>query len=235
MTEPIPPTPAGGPAGTPGSGPRRPAAILFDWNGTLVDDFERARRASNDVRRCWGLLPDLTVEDFRRAWCLPLADHMGRLGVPGGDANAAVAAWNTNMAQADAPLHPDAITTLEALQHAAIELAVVTAAARHAIESDLSTHGLARYFSTIHTGTADKAAVAAAYVARAGAGRVWYVGDTAFDMLHARRAGAIAVGFTGGYHSADQLQKAGAQHLIDALTELTGLVADIDHHRRGLG
>ena len=235
VTEPIPPTAASSPADTPDSRTRRPAAILFDWNGTLVDDFERARRASNDVRRRWGLLPDLPVDDFRRAWCLPLADHMSRLGVPDAHSDAAVAAWNTGIAQVGAPLQPGTVTALEALQQAGTKLAVVTAAAGHAIERDLSDHDLGGYFAAIHADTADKAAVAAAYVEKARPGTVWYVGDTAFDMLHARRAGAIAVGFTGGYHTPDQLQKAGAHHLIDDLTELTGLAADTHGPQRGLG
>ena len=56
------------------------ATVLFDWNGTVLDDMERARTASSLIRKRWAGLGELTLDEFRDAWCLPLSDHVMRLG-----------------------------------------------------------------------------------------------------------------------------------------------------------
>ena len=57
----------------------------------------------------------------------------------------------------------------------------------------------------------------------AAAGAVWYVGDTRFDIVQARAAGSVAIGYTAGYDAADALHDGGAHHLIDRLEDLLAL------------
>ncbi len=201
-----------------------PAFVLFDWNGTLIDDIERARQASSLVRERWTALPELTLDEFRRAWCLPLSDHVGRLGVPEARTQAAVRAWSTHLTEVEAPLSAGAATTLRALGRAGIETAVVSAASDLAVRRDLRAHGLDCHFADVHCGVANKEAVTERYVRQEAPRSVWYVGDSRFDMVQARGAGAVAVGYTGGYDSADELRFAGAHRLIDRLDELLALI-----------
>ncbi len=203
---------------------RTPTVVLFDWNGTIMDDMERARRASSLVRRKWTSLGELTSEEFRQAWCLPISAHVGRLGVAAAETDAAVRAWSGYLGESEAPLSPCAATTLEALRHLGIGAAVVSSATEQSVRQDLRTHGLDHQFESVHCGIADKQAVTGQYVLRAGAGAVWYVGDTAFDMVQALGAGATAVGYTGGFDPAEKLREAGAHRLIDRLNELLALI-----------
>lgn len=200
--------------------------VLFDWNGTLLDDMERARKASSLVREPWAGPGELTLDEFREAWCLPLSDHVRRLGVPDDRNDAATRDWSTHLSTIDAPLAPGALEALEALRGAGIAIAVVSSAGEAAVRRDIEDHGLVQRFDDIHAGVAQKQTAISRYVESAGAGPVWYVGDTAFDMVQAREAGAIAVGFTGGYDGADPLRAAGAHHLIDRLDDLIALIAD---------
>ena len=203
---------------------RKPTVVLFDWNGTIMDDMERARRASSLVRRKWTSLGELTSEEFRQVWCLPISAHVGRLGVAAADTDAAAQAWSSHLGEIEAPLARCATTTLEALRHLGIETAVVSSATEQSVRKDLRTHRLDHQFESVHCGIADKQAVTGQYVLGAGAGAVWYVGDTAFDMVQALGAGATAVGYTGGFDSAEKLRDAGAQRLIDRLDELLALI-----------
>jgi phosphoglycolate phosphatase len=59
--------------------------VLFDWNGTIVADADRARVATNGVlaRR---ELPTLDAERFPYAFRLPLGVMFGELGVVDDDA-----------------------------------------------------------------------------------------------------------------------------------------------------
>ena len=203
-----------------------PEFVLFDWNGTLMDDMERARKASSLVRQRWAGLPELTLDEFRRAWCLPLSDHARRLEVPEDCTDEAARAWSTYLGELDAPLSTGAIETIGALGQAGIKLAVVSAATDSAVRRDLSAHGLEQHFDGIHCQVLQEHAMLESYVHRAGADAVWYVGDTTFDVVQARKAGAIAIGYTGGYDTADALRDAGAHRLIDRLSDLISLIAD---------
>lgn len=201
-----------------------PAVVLFDWNGTLIDDIGRACQASSLVRRRWAGLPALTLDEFRQAWCLPLSDHVGRLGVSEADTETAVRAWSTHLTGLEAPLSAGAATTLEALGRVGITMAVVSAASDFSVRKDLLAHRLECHFDKVHCGVADKETITRRYVAQASPRSVWYVGDSRFDMMQACRAGAVAVGYTGGYDSVEELQGAAARFLIGRLDELLDLI-----------
>ena len=53
---------------------------------------------------------------------------------------------------------------------------------------------------------ADEQTVTGRYVSQAAPRAVRYVGDSRFDVAQARRAGVVAVGYTDGYDSADELR-----------------------------
>ena len=209
----------------PVTAPASLEAVLFDWNGTLLDDMERARRASNLIRERWAGLGELTLDEFRETWCLPLSEHVRRLGVPDDHNVAAEQAWSIHLAAIDAPLSPGAPATLAALKSAGIAIGVVSSARDDAVRRDLEAHGLEQRFDSLHTGVADKQAVIRRYVESAEAGEVWYVGDSNFDMVQARGAGAVAVGYASGYDGGESLRDAGAHHLIYRLDDLIALVA----------
>ena len=50
------------------------------------------------------------------------------------------------------------------------------------------------------------------------------IGDTSFDMAMAKAAGVTAVGVTWGYHGADELLAAGADHVASHPSEIARLV-----------
>lgn len=204
-----------------------PSIVLFDWNGTLLDDMERARRASSQVRQQWAGLGELSLDEFREAWCLPISEHVKRLGVPDDCNEVATRDWSTHLASIDAPLSPGLWETLDALRDAGISIAVVSSAGEAAVLQDIEVHGLTQRFDDIHAGVSLKQTAISRYVEGAPTGAVWYVGDTRFDMVQARAAGSIAIGYTAGYDGADALNDGGAHHLIDRLEDLLGLISQL--------
>ena len=208
-----------------------PSVVLFDWNGTLLDDMERARRASSRVRQQWAGLGELTLQEFREAWCLPLSDHVKRLGVPDDRNTEATRDWSAHLATIDAPLTPGLSETLDALRDAGIAIAIVSSAGEAAVLGDIEAHGLAQRFDDIHAGVSLKQTAISRYVDSAAAGAVWYVGDTKFDMVQARAAGSVAIGYTAGYDGAEALHDGGAHYLIDRLDDLMALVARLEPDR----
>lgn len=196
--------------------------VLFDWNGTLADDTDRAVRATNAVLAARGL-PALTTEGFRARWKLPMRDFLTGLDVA--DPQAGEHHWNRAVADEPAPVRGHAAAVLDALRGRGALLGVISAAGHDAVTADLRRTGLADRFDVVLTGCADK--TAALRGQRHLRGGAIYIGDTEYDIHCARAAGYHAVGITGGYREPENLRAARPDALIESLDELAPLLGDL--------
>lgn len=194
-------------------GRRTTELVLFDWNGTVMDDLERAAAAANQALARFGVAPLSTV-DFQHSFTLPLVDWLSGLGIPEKHAPSAAAHWNRAMevpAQARASAH----STLTRLRGAGILTGIVTAADPKSVDQDITANGLLGLFDLIHTGVTDKAGRLAGL--RNLADHAVYVGDTAYDIVSARDAGFTSVSIAGGYQHPSLLADSHPNHHIDDL------------------
>lgn len=195
--------------------------ILFDWNGTIVLDADRARLALNGVLATRGL-PELTTAEFGQRFRLPMHGLFGDLGVAAAEFDDSEEEWNRAMAGSDPRGRAGTAEALLSLYARGASLGVVSAAARSAIAFDLGSLDLPPVFDVVRGSVADKAAVLAEE--RGTRPRAFYVGDTVYDMECALAAGYRAVGVARGYTAPERLLEAGAIAVIDDLRELEGLV-----------
>jgi phosphoglycolate phosphatase len=195
--------------------------ILFDWNGTIVLDADRARLALNGVLATRGL-PELTTAEFGQRFRLPMHGLFEDLGVSASEFGDSEEEWNRAMAGSDPRGRPGTAEALLGLYSSGASLGVVSAAARSAIAFDLGSLDLPPVFDVVHGGVADKAAVLAAE--RGMRPTALYVGDTVYDMECALASGYRPVGVSGGYTAPDRLLEAGAIAVIDDLRELAALL-----------
>lgn len=196
--------------------------IVFDWNGTIVDDLERAARATEVVlgRR------DGTAfrrEEFRDRFRLPLGAFFGELGVEPHDLVDVEAEWNEVMGERKAPLAAGVPAVLAELRGRGIRLGVVSAAARASVLADARAGGIAEFFDFIQGARADKPA-ALRELSAAHEGWVAYVGDTEYDMASAIAADVHAIGYGGGYRPGERLRQAGASIVIEEMSALIGAI-----------
>lgn len=56
------------------------------------------------------------------------------------------------------------------------------------------------------------------------------VGDTSFDMLMAKSAGACAIGVGWGYQDIDELEESGADHIVESAEALTTLLQGLPEY-----
>jgi phosphoglycolate phosphatase len=112
---------------------------------------------------------------------------------------------------------PGAGDALACVEEAGESTLIVTAKHEVSVRPCLQVTGLQaqQLFHFVHG--PEKAAV----LARVGAAA--YVGDTPADMAAAKDAGAVAVGVTTGAFNGTQLRDAGADHVLDSLTEFRSL------------
>ncbi|MCP9485040.1 MAG: HAD family hydrolase [Gaiellaceae bacterium MAG52_C11] len=190
--------------------------MAFDWNGTLADDSDRAWGATCSVLEKRGVVGPSAVEHLAD-FCLPLASHFAHYGVQ--EIPEAIAEWNAAMTLTSAKSMPGAKEMLERFSAAGVVVAVVSAASADVVQRDLAQMGLEEYVGLTFA-EADPKRTVLEGLRQAHGGRVAFVGDTEYDMQEARAAGAIAIGFAGGYRPAAALAAAGAEFVVNRLEDL---------------
>ena len=182
---------------------RLPAAVLFDWDGTIVDTLSLIYRANVVVlgelgitlSRAW--FRDNYTPDWRRSY--------RELGVPEDQWEALAARWSSEMKARRPKALPWARGGLRRLRRAGIPLGLVTASTRAVVEPNLERLRLGGLFAAtvFADDVADGKPHPEALLRALGelgvpAARSIYVGDTTVDLEMARAAGArfVAVGTT---------------------------------------
>ena len=133
------------------------AQIVFDWNGTILDDAERTLAALNAV------LADLDRDQlddpaFRRAFGLPLETMLADLGLLRDEIDPAVAAWYEGIETREAPLSPGAAETINALWERGRPAGIISAASAASVERDASRLGIRDKLAFLRPAAASKEA-----------------------------------------------------------------------------
>lgn len=191
--------------------------LAIDHNGTIACDVDRLHRGFNAVLS-HNNLPEIGVDEFTARFKLPAQDMLNGFGV--WDHRAALEVWNRAHMDDDAHAHPGVEPTLRRLHASGVRLGVVSAASPDAIESDLNRFGIRELMEFVVGEAHPKSDVLKPYVSRS-RGKVVYLGDTEYDMVAGLEAGAIPVGFAGGYRPADALVEAGAVAVFSDWSELS--------------
>lgn len=214
-----------------------PKLVLFDCDGTLVDSQHMIVATMTEAFAKVGHAPP-DRDGVLSIIGLSLPEAIGRLD-PSLDE---VAVGLVSEAYRDtyqsmrfrlaetAPLYPgalDALTTLRGRDD--VLLGVVTGKSRRGLDAILETHGLTSMFSVLRTADDGPSKphpfmVVDAVAALGGdVSQTVVVGDTGYDMLMARSAGAFALGVTWGYNGREELTQAGAHVLADGFAEVPAL------------
>lgn len=202
-------------------------AILFDWDGTLVDSLGPLYRANLAVMRAFGRPYD---EATHRATYEPDWRRMyRRLGIPEDRHDEANERWRAAYAGGSSnALFPGTAAALDRLAQAGAQLGLVTAGERSVVAPQLERFGLAGRFAVevfgddhpvhkpdpaplraalAHLGLADRPAAAA------------YVGDFTDDMRMARSAETRAIGVVSILADRADLLAAGAHEVVASVAE----------------
>ena len=200
--------------------------VVWDVDGTLVDSrqtiFDSMQRAFAEAG-----LPSLSYEAVRQVVGLGLREGIEALLPNAGpaqldratDAYRAAFGAKVNQPGYVEPLYEGAAETLDRLRAAGWKIAMATGKSRRGVETIIRMHGWADLFESTHCaddgpGKPHPAMVLEAMKAlQVGPQRTIVVGDTAHDMRMAKAAGAYAQGVSWGFHTAEEVQDGGADHI----------------------
>jgi phosphoglycolate phosphatase len=188
--------------------------IIWDWNGTLLDDVQACVDAINvllDRRK----LPGITRDQYIDIFDFPVRDYYLKLGF-----NLEMEDWHGlateyhevyAVASAETMLRPGAIRTLDRFKDAGISLSVLSACELTLLRQMMDQRGILSYFEHIY-GLSDlyahsKLSLGHDMLNSTGLSRAesLLVGDTTHDAEVAAALGMSCLLMTGGHQSAAKL------------------------------
>jgi HAD superfamily hydrolase (TIGR01549 family) len=202
-------------------------AVIFDFDGTLVDSLPAIFRANVDVLAAYDLPFDEQL--YRRHYVPDWRLMYQRLGVPTEHLDAAGERWRELYRSVDMPSAFRGVhEALVRLSEAGAALGLVTAGDRDVVEDQLERLGLASLISVTVCGSDDIASkphpdpLLLALKALGLEGRpegAAYVGDAPDDMRMARAVGTRAIGIVSTLGTEADLLAAGAHEVAPSVAD----------------
>jgi len=197
---------------------RTPDAVIWDFNGTLIDDLDLVLRAVNLQLSRRHLTP-LSRNGYREVFGFPVSDYYRRIGLDvDGESMAALSdeffdAYRPGLSRCD--LYPGVSDALRAFEHCGVRQFVLSAMEETMLRSVLCHLGIAEYFGAAyglaHLEGDSKLSRGRELVAdqNIDPARALLIGDTRHDADVATALGMSAALVSTGHQSIERLSVAG--------------------------
>jgi phosphoglycolate phosphatase len=192
--------------------------VVWDWNGTLLDDVDLAVEVMNGLLGRRGM-PLLTTESYRAVFDFPVRDYYERLGFNfaaeswAGVASEFIEAYSARWRECG--LQRGAQDALERVATAAVGQSLLSAAHQEMLEAHVSHYGVAEHFAQ-SLGVSNWNALGKEDHARRwmaeqsfAPSSVLLIGDTVHDREVAREMGADCVLVAHGHQPRAKLERCG--------------------------
>jgi HAD superfamily hydrolase (TIGR01509 family) len=204
-------------------------AVIFDWDGTIVDTAESTFRCYRKTFAEYGIPFDR--ETYARTYAPCGADMYRAVGLPPERWLEADDRWIANFAGESVDLLPGAREALELVAARNLARGIVSSGTRSRVLRELVEHGLDPHFAHVTCGgdtpnrkphpepllvCLDRLGVAALDAA--------YIGDSPEDVMMAKAAGVYVIGVRGPYPNGEALRASRpdqlAENVLDAVRRL---------------
>ena len=209
----------------------RPELILWDWNGTLLDDVELCVDALNRLLADFGYPQRYDRDQYRAIFGFPIEEYYTRAGF---DFSRELAARYMEIyvpASEVCPLMDGAAEALQAFRSAGLRQVILSASKRDTLCQQVGQRGVTRYFDRL-LGLSDiyaksKVEIGLAYLKEEGfdPARAVMIGDSVHDFEVAQALGVGCVLQSGGHQPAETLRKTGAP-VVAGLREAAALILE---------
>lgn len=190
-----------------------PISIIWDWNGTLLDDTDAEVRTLDGMLARRGLNP-VGREYFREHFAFPARDFYNRVGmkVPDDEWAALAREYHDHYLREPLALNAEAVAALELVRDRGVSQSILSALRQDLLEQALCAFGLTGYFGRICgvdnlDGGSKLDRARELMAALDGESRPVLIGDSLHDKEVADAIGAGCVLFSGGSHAGHRLRK----------------------------
>ena len=200
-------------------------SILWDWNGTLLDDTEAALATLNEMIAVRGGQP-IGMEFYRDHFAFPVRPFYDKIGIVAHDEdewNGIAREYHEVYGRQPKKLNPLAVTALEMAKEAGCRQSIVSALRQDLLEADMARNGVTKYFERIcgsdNLDGASKLDRARDLLAELSSPRFALIGDALHDKEVADALGIDCILCAQGSHAAWRLRAVAptGETLVDAL------------------
>ncbi len=204
--------------------------ILWDWNGTLLDDLQINFEIENALLRKRGIKEMESIEQYHRIFSFPIIRFYEKMGFDLENERfediARDYVYEYEQRFHEAEIFEDAERVIRYFRTAGIENIILSMTENKWLFSQVAFHGIDHLFSDI-LGTGDiyarsKVEIAKKWMAEKGVSgdEVLFVGDTTHDFEVAQSIGCECVLIARGHNSKSALEKTGAE----VIGSISGLI-----------
>lgn len=208
----------------------RISGIIWDWNGTLLNDSGLAVQTMNKMLERRGL-PMLSVDDYKSVFTFPVKDYYQKIGfdfqtepfeIP---ALEFIDCYNSQVNECS--LHKDTLRVLEYFRSIDVKQYILSAMEQEVLDNCLSHYRIDGFFEYVsgldNIYAASKIENGYRLIAelKLDASELVLIGDTVHDFEVATELGCQCVLIADGHQSKEVLQATGAL-VIDSISELLG-------------
>ncbi len=206
---------------------------IFDWNGTLINDFPVHYATVTEILKNFGIRP-LGVSDLKSYYCFPYMKFYRRIGITKKMATRDkldklyVGFYEEYTKHNLVKLFSRVKKTLIWFREKGIKSAIVSAYPQDALERILRTKKLDSLLNYIIGDAYYKDIVLQQFVEKRNINpkSAFYLDDRAEGVLAAKKAGLIAGGFLRGWHTKEKILEASPDFTIKNLWELTKIITE---------
>ena len=200
--------------------------ILWDWNGTLLDDLQYGMDVRNRIFPMFQLPPIHSVEEYHAQFTFPIRLYYERAGVTDEIFVPVAHAWMDEYVRgfASVPLHEDALQVIRRFAGAGLRQVILSASKLDLLREQVAQFRIQDSFADI-LGLGDiyagsKEDIGRAYLQGSGIEpcQTCMIGDTLHDAEVASSIGARCVLVSRGHQSRETLLTAGVP-VMDTLTQ----------------
>ncbi|MEP0354907.1 MAG: HAD-IA family hydrolase [Paraglaciecola sp.] len=209
-------------------------AVIFDWDGTLMDSVAKIVESMQTSAKHFGLpVPNYNeAKNVIGISLLPALKKLFSIDDPK-EANKLMVTYKEhfkNHSQISSPMFEGALEMLEELKSRGHILAVATGKARQGLENNLLHSHTGHLFTTSRTADDANSKPSPDMLEQIltelnlQANEVVMVGDTTYDMEMAESIGVDRIAVSFGVHESETLMRYNPIAVIDSLDELTEIV-----------
>jgi phosphoglycolate phosphatase len=190
--------------------------IIWDWNGTLLDDAWLCVEVMNEMLELRGL-PQVSLDYYRSVFTFPVRDYYQKLGYDFNREPFEVVGMEFmtryNQRQKECRLHPEVVHVLETIKRHGFEQSILSAREQNELIAETVDLGVNTYFLKIY-GLDDhyahgKTDVGMNLITDLGipASALLFIGDTRHDAEVACEIGIDCILIPNGHHNEERLRK----------------------------
>lgn len=201
-------------------------AVIFDWSGTLSDNFHLFYKVCDKIFAEFGKAP-ISADEVRRTFTIPYMKfwntHLPYLSKEKQDV-----LYRKFIYEVGEPKLFNGIKgLLSGLHSKGILVFVVTSDPRQKVMGEIASGGVGKYLSGVLAEAHEKNHLIKQIVAenKLAVNEVYYVGDSSGDIEEGKLAGVKTVGVSWGFQNKDVLKNAKPDFLVNSIAQLKAVLA----------